>query len=213
MKRCSLKGLVRWMTAGPVKQLSLVREFKYPEDEEGRAKAGYYSEAIAAVIAFHRRGHDDAWLLKVARNLDTKADQTDKKGRRTRLRSNASGLRSYAKNCSDRKFEILARLRLPLDQGDIRVGASPDLHVREDGVEKLLKLEFGVKAPTDRETAILCQGLVEAAELAGLSLPASAIAVLDVRRGREHRGKKMGARLRKEMAAACRVISMIWDGI
>ena len=91
-KRISLKGLSVFMTASAVRQRSLVREFKYPGEEEAHAKILYYRDARDRIAAYHRAGHGQDWLLGEAAHLETLAVST-LDPTKTRLNHNARALR------------------------------------------------------------------------------------------------------------------------
>ena len=45
MKQISMKGLADYVVARPAKQHTILRGFKYPKEDESRAKQLYYREA------------------------------------------------------------------------------------------------------------------------------------------------------------------------
>ena len=46
-----------------------------------------------------------------------------------------------------------------------------------------------------------------------MRLTSSSVILLDIPRGEEHRGARMGARMRNDIEAACQNIEAIWDTI
>jgi hypothetical protein len=82
-----------------------------------------------------------------------------------------------------------------------------------DHTEKIIKWEFSNEAPDDGTIKIVSQGLFEAARLAGVDLKSQQVLYCDVPRGIEHRGARLGARLGKDIEAACKTISDIWSRI
>lgn len=211
MKKLSIKGLADYMTAPEARRRKIIHDHKYPSDDEAKAKRTYYREARDRIAAYHRSGREPHWLLDQAGQIDSVAagsmGQT-----KTRLRHNARAVRAYAKNFADRKFEILPEMTLGLFYGEVKISVFTDLHVRENGKEKIIKLEF--KDSVDPQVVkIISQGMYEAADQAGLSLPASSVLYLDVTKGEEHRGARIGARMASNIEAACLNISAIWDSI
>ncbi len=132
---------------------------------------------------------------------------------KTRLNHNVRALREYAHYFSGRDFEVLNDLKLVLQYGDVVITVRPDLHVRESNREKIIKLEFGVEKPSTRMIEIISQAMFQAAQVGGYSLTSSGVLYLDVPRGREYRGARLGARLAKDIEATCENISAIWDKI
>jgi len=212
MKRISLKGLADFMTSTAVRQRSILRQYKYPQEDEARAKILYYRDARDRIAAFHRSEHPAPWLEEQASQLSSLAAISigTTKGR---LQHNARGLRAYAANFSTRRLELLPDVTCFLTYGDVTVSVRPDLHVRERGREKLIKLEFATEAPPPRLLRIITQSMFEAAELSGMALPTSSILCFDVPRGQEVRGARVGSRMRRELQAVCANISSIWDTV
>ena len=212
MKQISVKGLAEFMSASPSKQRTIVRRYKYPKEDEARAMRIYYREAKEVVEAHHRRGQGPDWLLEEAARLTTLSDFLEGPSR-TRLRHNVRGLRAYAAHFAARPFEILKGVSAPLTFGDVRISVVPDLHVREGKNEKVIKLEFGVEPPSETEVKVISQLMFEAVLVSGLPLPAAGVLYLDVERGKEHRGARAGSRMKRDIEAACKTISDIWDSI
>jgi hypothetical protein len=209
-KKISLKGLADYMTASHTRQRSVLRQYKYPEEDEAQAKIIYYREARERVAVLHRSDRDSAWLLQQAAQLDTLAAMSTGQTK-TRLRHNARGLRAYASHFADRSFEILDDVRFALRFGDVMVSTVPDLHVKEKNKEKLVKLEFSATEPSPVAIQVISQAMFEAAEQANLGLPSSGVLYLDVPRGVAHKGARLGSRMRKDIESACLSISAIWD--
>jgi hypothetical protein len=211
-KRITLKGLADYMTASHVRQRSILKQFKYPKDEEGSAKILYYKDARDRIAAFHKGKKQPAWLLTQADSLDALANGSA--GRvRARLRHNARALRAYEAGFSKRIFEVQSRTSIPLNYGDVTVSVVPDLTVIEGKTPKLVRLEFSKDDLDPLAIKILSQGLFEAATQKGLGLKSASILLFDVERGTEHRGARLGAQMRKEIEAACQTISAVWDTI
>jgi hypothetical protein len=120
-------------------------------------------------------------------------------------------VRAYATHFAERRFEVLPELRLMLRFGDVEVSVFPELHVREGKREKIVKLEFSATPPELNRIRVISQAMFEAAEVAGLGISSSQVLYLDVPRGNEHRGARLGARMRNDIEATCQIISAIWD--
>lgn len=83
-----------------------------------------------------------------------------------------------------------------------RVTASPDLHIRYRGQEKLLKFEFAAEVPDERSFRILAQGTFAAAEAANLELKPSAICVFDVPRGGRYEASRAKSAIGREIGGS-----------
>ncbi len=212
MKKLSVKGLAEYMTADASRQRSILRSYKYPEEDDARAKIIYYRDARDRISAYHRSGQEPNWLLRGADELRGLAN-LNRGNTKTRLTHNARALTAYEHYFSQREFEVLADLKLQLQYGDVTITVNPDLHVKEANREKIVKLDFGVEIPDQRLINILSQTMFEATQTNGLSIAGSGILYLDVPRGAEYRAARIGARLRKDIEATCENISAIWDRI
>lgn len=212
MKKVSLKGLADFMTASPVRQRKIVREYKYPSQEESRAKTLYYKEARAIIVSFHKRKINRTWLAAKASELETAAGSYSGRSR-TRLLHNARAVRDYNRNFGTMDYDVLNPLVMELQYGDVFVTVVPDLHVRENGVEKIIKLEFTKKEPGDGIVKIFTQALFEAVRGQRILIAAKDVLYEDVGRGKAFKGARMGSRMTNNIEAACNNISDIWDKI
>jgi hypothetical protein len=105
-KKISLKGLADYMTASHTRQRTVLRQYKYPEEDEAQAKIIYYREARDRVAVLHRSDRDSNWLLQQAAQLDTLAAMSTGQTK-TRLRHNARALRAYANHFGGSQFRDL----------------------------------------------------------------------------------------------------------
>ena len=211
MIRLSLKGFAKYMVANSAQQRTILRNYKYP-DPEGNAQASYYREARNFIRTFHKDNHDQAWLINRSHNLDLKAANS-KGWVKTRLKNNSRAVLQYARHFASRQFQILPNISLHLVFPDVRVTVIPDMHVKERGKEKIIKLEFTKDPQDDKMLKVMAQALFDAQSKAGMGLTSASVLVLDVPRGQEHKGARVGARLASEMEAACKNIAAIWEGI
>ncbi len=213
MIKLSIKGLAKYMASSPSAQRRVLRDFKYPRGEEAFAMRLYYRDACERITAFHRNDHDCEWLRSEADDLSRLASLTGGSGG-VRLRNNARALRQYEQHFASRSYEILDELRLELEFSGVRITATPDLHVRENHKQRVIKLEFSKKPLTPETIRIITQCLYEAARRGRVpDLSSSSVLYLDVPRGVEHRGARAGSRTLRDIEAACETISEIWDSI
>lgn len=212
IKKITLRGLCDYMTAAPKKQRTIIHQFKYPTDDDAHAKIIYYREAKSIISAYHRKKESAFWLLTQAINLKSLAE--DNTGQtRVRLNHNARALRSYATHFAARQFEVQQDVQLRLQLNDVVLNTSPDLHVIEKNKAKIIKFDFSTQPPEDKQIKIASQILFQAAQAAGMNLQSSCVLYTDVERGIEHRGARLGARMRSDIEAACLNLSSIWDSV
>lgn len=211
-KKLSLKGLAAYMTATQSNQRKMLRDYKYPSEDEASAKILYYRDARDRISAFHTGGHEIQWLHERATNLEFLA-LSSHGPRKTRLNYNARALKEYAKHFGKKRFKILPEEIFGLHFDDVVITVYPDLHVEEKGIEKIIKLEFGRKTPDSQIVRIINQCMFEAAMQGGLNISSSSVLYFDVPRGQIHKGARMGSRMANNIEAACKNISAIWDSI
>jgi predicted RNA-binding protein with EMAP domain len=212
MIKISLTGLAKFMTSGPAAQRKVVHDYRYPDEDEPKAMRLYYLEAVDSIKAYHLNKHPAAWLNEQAERIGDLA-ATVGGMTRSRLNNNARAVRQYAENFGARNFTILNDLKLALVFGSVRVTVIPDLHVREANKEKIVKLGFARTQPDGQLVKIVSQSMFEAYRTAEGAITSSNVLYLDVARGIEHRGARVGARLMTDIKAACENIEALWDTI
>ncbi len=211
MIKLSVKGLAKYMTSGDHTRRRVLRDFKYPREDEPMAMRLYYQDACDRIEAFHR-GRDRNWLRSEADDLARLAALTGG-SRGARLRHNAQALRRYEEHFGDRSYVVQKAARLNVQYGDVVITVAPDLSVLCDGRPRLVKFDFGAEPPPERLVKIVTQVMFEAALPAIPDLKSGSVIYADVSRGVEHRGARMGAAVQRDIVAACQTIAQIWDGI
>lgn len=200
------------MIASERRKRSILYCYKYPHEDEAKAKILYYREARDRISIYHASGAEIDWLHNQAAELEALAKVSIGR-RRIRFQHNSRALHQYAQHFGTRNFKILDDESFNLVLDDVIVSVYPDLHVVEGKFEKYIKLEFTTNQLSKDYIAIVSQALFEAINTAGRKIPASCILLLDVSQGVEYRGARMRARMRSEIIAACQNISAIWDAI
>jgi hypothetical protein len=210
--KLSVKGLAKYMTSSPANQRRVLRQFKFPREDEPFAMRLYYRDACDRIRAYHKNEHDPEWL-------DEKADEftglaaVHSGSTAVRLRNNGRALRQYGQHFGHRPFEVIGEVPMTFEHANVRVTAGPDLFVRERGKVKAIKFDFSSGASSPEVVKVVSQCMYEAARGHIPGLSSTSILYLDVSRGLEHRGARAGARMLGEIHAACETISAVWDGI
>lgn len=212
MIKISVKGLAKYMRSGPAAQRKVLRDYKFPKEDEPKAMRLYYREALDSIRAYHGSQRPANWLREQGDRLSQLALLADGMSR-TRLRNNVRALRHYADNFANRQFTVLDDLRLELTFDSVRVTVAPDLHVREASKEKIIKMDFGKSEPDGEMVKIIAQSMFEAFRVNRGSITPSSVLYLDVARGDEHRGARVGSRLLTDIKAACKNIEALWGTI
>jgi hypothetical protein len=209
--KISVKGLARFMTSADAARRKTLFDYKHP-DPEGKAQAGYYRDATNAIRNFHGLGEPQGWLIRRALSLKSDAVSRDH-AIAQRLQQNARAIQQYDAKWRGDRLQVLKIPTLFLQFGDVRVSAYPDLYVRVDSSEKIIKLEFSSKEPNEKLFKIIGQCMFEAATRAGLAISGKDVLVYDVPRGNIFKGARFGSRMVKDIEAACEAISALWERI
>jgi hypothetical protein len=212
MIKMSVKGLAKFMMSSPAAQRKVLQDYKFPDEDEPKAMRLYYGEAVQSIKDFHLGQLPLNWLREQAERINQLASTVNGMGG-TRLRNNVRALRQYTDSFASRRFTILGDLRLSLVFGSVRVTVVPELHVREGSREKIVKLDFAKTQPKEDLVKIIVQSMFEAFQVDQGSITASSVLYLDVARGAEYRGARVGSRLLTDIRAACNNIEALWDTI
>lgn len=209
----NVKGLVKFMTATPSGQRKVLQDYKFPDEREPGAMRGYYAEAKRIIRSYHANDHAPTWLQERGDRLDLEAANTFERRRVERLRNNARAVRQYAAHFAGRKYVVRPDLKLSLDLGQVRIRVRPDLFVTERSTERLIVVAFPATPMDERDARITTQCVFEAARLKIDGLRASSVVICEVASGTEHRGARVGSRMRADIEAACENICALWGGI
>jgi hypothetical protein len=207
-----IKGLAKFMTSGSAAQRKVLWDYKHP-DPEGRAQAKYYRDARNIICEFHGNGRNVQWLESQGAALSAAGQSAPNPQIASRLKNNARAIKQYAARFSTLEYELLPDVELALIFGSVRVLVNPDLHVREKGKEKLIKLDFSDQEPKPDTIKVIAQGIFEAALVDGFQLSSSQVLYVDVPRGVRYKAARLGARVRANIQAACQNIEAIWPTI
>jgi hypothetical protein len=212
MIRLSVKGLAKYMTSGAAAQRKVLRDFKYPREDEPMAMRLYYEDACDCIETFLRGGYDRQWLRAEGDTLAIRAAGVGGR-QRARLHHNARAVRQYEQYFGGRRLQLQASLNLAIEFSGVQIKVVPDLNVIEGTKAKIIKLEFSLTPPSDELIAIVVQTMFEAATGQVSDLSPSSVLLFDVPRGAERRGARMRSRTLREIEAACQTIATIWDTI
>ncbi len=212
MIRLSVRGLAKFMTSSPVAQRKVLRDYKYPDEDEPSAMRRYYKEALDRIVAFHRAGHERHWLVDKAQEVAELARLTPGQAG-LRLKHNSRALLAYERGFATRPLELQSQLRLSLVLGNVTVSVTPELNAIERRRPRLVKLDFSRIQPSEECVKIVSQVMLEASAGNVLGVSSSSISYFDVTRGSEHRRARAGSRTLREVEAACTNIESLWPGI
>ena len=212
MIRLSVRGLAKYIVSSPSAQLKVLQDFKYPKADEPFAMRTFYIDALRAIAAFHRDRHSTDWLRSIAGTLGEQSRSESGSGAR-RLAQNARAITQYQQYFSTRSFDVLQPPRLRLIQENVTISVAPDLYVMESGRAKMIKFQYGGKELSDQAIKVITQCLLTAAKKAGHEMSANSVSYLDLPRGVAHTAPRSGARVWRDIDAACRTIALVWEAI
>jgi hypothetical protein len=124
---------------------AILRPYKLRETVEGRARIICHPPAVTVIRRFYKSGMDFGVVDSAIAEWRKRADGTNNRSVRARLLSNIDYISRSRVHLAGRDFQVLPNQRITCQIGQIVFTASPDLWVRENGVERLIKIGFGRK--------------------------------------------------------------------
>lgn len=205
-----MKSLAQFMTAGPARQRTILRNNKFPKD--AMVIIAYYNYATNAIRDFHESGNDPAVLVKVIDDLRKKA--VGKKAQAvSKIENNIRAIESYLKHFGNSKTKLLSVPKMKYARGNVSISIVPDLLIESDGQKQIVKLDCTLDAATDAQQDIMLQLMHEAAIENKLGVTSKNILYIDAASTEPRRASKIKKNLKKEIDAACDNIEGMWEGI
>lgn len=192
------------------KRTTTLKQIKHTEKNENSIPFKYYRTAIAAITRFHKNGNDAAVFKKTRSELAQKIKTCEKPGRAVILQNNLRAINAYESHFASRKFEVRPVPKLKLVSGDVVVSAKFDLHVIENGCERLVKLDMcrGKMNADEANSVLAITG--EAAQQQGLQIGASNVLMLRLEDGSQLEGKSLSPAQRRDVANVAKDIEKLW---
>lgn len=159
----SAKGFAEFVLAGPSKKATIVRNILKPKSTEAQVIVLYYARAIRIIRLYHTKGNDREYLKHEIHGLEKKLEAATTNQARAGIRNNLRAIRSYMDIYGHRKRKIVPRPRIYYTHGNVRLSASPDLAVQEDGRLKLVKLGTTKKGASPELVRIMLRVMYQAA--------------------------------------------------
>src|SRR6185437_5782553 len=120
-----------------------------------------------------------------------------------RIRDNIRAIEAYMKHFSKNNFVVLENPKPKYVHASVEVSASPDLFVEDNGVRKMIKLDFNA-SPLDRDSIkVILKVMHEASVSKDIEVKPQDVIYLDVSRNEQHCGEKLNKKLKKDIDAAC----------
>ena len=159
----SAKGFAEFVLAGPSKKATIVRNILKPKSTEAQVIVLYYARAIRIIRLYHAKGNDREYLKQEIHGLEKKLEGTASNQARAGLKNNLRAIRSYMEIYGHRKRKIVPRPRIYYTHSNVRLSASPDLAVEENGRLKLVKLGITKKGDNPELVRIMLRVMYQAA--------------------------------------------------
>jgi hypothetical protein len=159
----SAKAFAEFVLAGPSKKATIVRNILKPKSTEAQVIALYYSHAIRVIRLYHAKNNDRGYLQAELETLEAKLDKATTPQTRAALRNNLRAIRGYMELYGNRKRKIVPRPRIYYNSGRVRLSASPDLAIEENGKIKLVKLGITKRGDNPEVVRIMLRVIYQAA--------------------------------------------------
>src|SRR5579862_1033479 len=139
----SVSCLAEYITRGGRSPESVLRPYKFKDLGEGRARIVFHPPVLTVIRRFYKSNKDTRVIDTAIAAWESKAGKTDKKSVRSKLHSNIKGLRLFLTRYGNKEFEILPSRKISYLIEQLIFTASPDLWVKANGRELLIKVGFG----------------------------------------------------------------------
>jgi len=189
MKTLSAKAFAEFVLAGPSKKAQIVRNILKPKSKEAKAIALYYARAIRIIRLYHAKGNDTQYLKQEVGSLEKKLEAATSPQARASLKNNLRAVKSYMEVYGYRKRTLVPRPRIAYTHGTVRISASPDLAVYEDGKLKLVKLGIKKQADNPEVVRIMLRVIYQAAKSEGKKVEPHDVVYFDVANAARIRSK------------------------
>jgi len=137
--------LAEYVSKGGRSPESVLRPYKFRASGEGLARIVFHPPVVTIIRKHYKLNRDSKVFDSARADWQKRADATEKKGQRAKLHSNIAALDLFRLQYKDRDFEVLPIHRISCRIGEIIFTAPPDLWVKENGQEHLIKIGFGKK--------------------------------------------------------------------
>jgi hypothetical protein len=161
----SAKGFAEFVLAGPSKKARIVRNILKPKSKEAQAIVLYYAKAIRIIRLYHAKDNDREYLTREIRALEKKLESATTPQAKASLKNNLRAIRSYMDIYGQRKRITVPRPRIYYTHGSVRLSASPDIAIQEDGRLKLVKLGVTKDGDNPEVIRIMLRVIYQAASI------------------------------------------------
>ncbi|SRR6266404_3253971 len=207
MKSITAKGFAEFVLAGPSKRAQIVRNILKPKSKEAKVIVLYYARAIRIIRLYHARGNDHHFLKQETHGLEKKLELATTPQARASLKNNLRAVASYMDIYGHRKRTLVPRPRIAYTHGAVRISASPDLAVYEDGKLKLVKLGMTKKGDNPELVRIMLRVIYQAAKSEGKNVEPHDVIYFDVANAARIRSRNGDADLATTIDNNCETLA------
>jgi len=202
----SAKGFAEFVLASPSKKAQIIRNILKPKSKEAQIIVLYYSRAIRVIRLYHAKGNDRHYLQEELHSLEDKMQKATSPQARASLRNNIRAIRGYIAIYGNRKRKVVPRPRIYFSSGRVRLSASPDLAVEEDGKIKLVKLGITKNGDNPEVVRIMLRVIYQAA-MTKLKLDPRDVVYFDVANAARIRSSSDDADLETTIENGCETLA------
>jgi hypothetical protein len=210
--KISATGVAECIIANPSSRQSKLRPYKFNKRGEGFGRSSYYQAAINCIKKYHRAGRDENVIKQTISELTAFLnDQSLAKLVQIKAQRNIDAILAYKVIYGRRQFQILRNHRLSYVTRRLRITASPDLWVKENGHEVLLKIGAARHRNPDEFVELLLHLVRKAAVSSGYKVRAKNVVYLDISLGQERVAQKPLSFYNKALDWAAKEIATEWN--
>jgi hypothetical protein len=208
MIKLSAREMARYLVSDSPARLQLLRERRY-RGPEAVARARFYAESRRTIEAYHRGGLSrdaiEARITAMRREARYASPYLT-----TELLNNADILERYLYYQGHRTLHLAPAPAANLVRGDVEITVRPSLFAIEDEDQRrLIFLELRERYSPQAMRA-LAELAFEAFRRVLPDLPPDAVQVIDIRRGMIIELQQAGSGIGRDLAEACKAISVLW---
>lgn len=204
--RVSAKALAEFAIGGPSKKAQVVRTITRPQSTEAKVVTHYYSKAVNIIRVYHAKDNDPAYLATALDILENDLLEATTSQARANVRNNIRVIETYMDLYGDLKRQIIARPRIAFRTDEVRVSASPDMAIIENGKTVLVKLGPNKKS-LDPDAVRLVLRLIFQAAREKFPITPQDIVYLDIKNSASILGDGEDAHLASTIDSACHVLA------
>jgi len=204
--KVSAKALAEFAVGGPSKKAQVVRTITRPLSAEAKVITHYYFRAVNVIRVYHSRDNDAVYLAASLDVLENDLLEATTPQRRANLRNNIRVIEAYMQLYGSLRRQVVSRPRITFEADDVRVSASPDMAILENGRTVLIKLGPNKDSLSPDAVRLILRLIFQAAS-GKFELSPQDIVYLDVKNSASVLGSSGDSSLSATIDSACRTLA------